>query len=86
MNKTFFDNLCSAPGVAEREINYLPLPECQCDGKNFFGMPSITFEVKNPVDPKFNNYNLNADDILLFPKVDINLRQTYCNVGLWNLI
>ena len=49
-------------------------------------MPSITFEIKDPTNPNLDNYRMDADDILLFPKVDINLRETYCNVGLWNLI
>jgi len=43
MQSIFFDNLCVEPSINSKEQNFLPLKECQCDGKNFFGMPSVTF-------------------------------------------
>ena len=62
---------------------YLALDQCQCKGRDYSGMPSLSLQVDESDEEEY--YEFSPSQFELFPKVNKVLRTTFCNLGLWNL-
>lgn len=99
MNMTFYEQLCSKEFSQNEDVtdDYLIASKvagisCQCQGNNYYGMPSIQFgfslngtRVTVPGEDDYAFFNLEAGEFELFPKVSQSLRNIYCNLGFWNI-
>lgn len=46
MNTTFFNYICDVPNQEDYLFNIIPLDRCQCTGSNYYGMPSLQFNIE----------------------------------------
>ena len=89
MQENFFKYLCinaGTPGNASSLTSLLvPMKACECEGSNYFGMPSLQFMLTVDKYDVAYSYNLEAENFELFPKVNTAMRLPQCSLTLWNL-
>ena len=94
MHEYFFQYLCSEQRWLTQEYDLIgnyytseaaPLLNCDCDGKNYYGMPSIGFGLH--VDQYDTNHAYLMEPLMFMsqPKIDPYTRSPMCSLGLWNL-
>ena len=94
MQENFFQYLCNELGdndeyfnvtIANYTSHAAPLQNCQCDGKDYFGMPDVEFGIQiDQYETKYV-YLMPPSAYMTLPKVDPNLRVAKCSLGFWNL-
>ena len=89
MKENFFVDLCVSPNEDNNKISEtslaVPLPNCQCNGNNYYGMPTIEFSLQLGQYETSYAYSMDQSEFEMLPKVDSSIRGTMCNLGLWNL-
>ena len=93
MEQQFFGKIChefgydsitdDRNGVQANET--FKLQECRCQGSDYYGMPELEFALT--ANSYFTNlfYNMKPSHYEFFPKVAVDVQESFCNLGLWNL-
>ena len=63
----------------------MPLKNCQCNGDLYYGMPNIEYSLQLGEYETTYAYMMGPENFEMLPRVDVNIRGTMCNLGLWNL-
>jgi hypothetical protein len=62
---------------------------CECNGFNFYGMPSLQFIYTNAytgvTEDDYMQFSFEPYEYLLFPLIDSDLRVTHCDNSIWNI-
>jgi len=89
MDNNFFYYLCVPADVdgnkAALTSEAVPLKNCQCNGNDYNGMPDIEFSLQLGEYETDYSYQMKPNEFEMLPKVDESIRNTMCNLGLWNL-
>ena len=89
METNFFRYICKGDDSYQVEANrtsiVAPLKSCQCNGLNFYGMPTVEFSLTVDQYETTYAYKMNPEEYEMLPRVNSETHEARCSLGLWNL-